>query len=68
VEHYYINIHHQENGDNEVHTSSCTFLPDVKNRKYPGLFLSCHEAIPEAKKQYPTANGCYHCSEACHTS
>jgi len=64
---YYINKNAQSNGDHEVHTSSCSFLPEVKNRIFLGIFSSCISAVSEAKKHYPQSNGCYYCSNPCHT-
>jgi hypothetical protein len=66
---YYVNDKEQSNGDNEVHKAGCAWMPDEKNRTYLGEFDSCEGAVKEAKKTYPkTANGCKHCSNACHTS
>ena len=64
---YCVNKNAQENGDHEVHNYNCSWLPDPKNRKYLGDFPSCHGAVKEAKKKYPTADGCKHCSPECHT-
>jgi hypothetical protein len=66
---YYVNTRAQSNGDNEVHTSSCGYLPGESNREYLGDFASCSPAVSEAKRRgYRRANGCYWCSRACHTS
>lgn len=65
---YYVNTNAQPNGDHEVHTNACNWLPSAENRKYLGSFDSCAEAVEKAKTSYPTtANGCVHCSSACHT-
>lgn len=65
---YYVNTEAQSNGDHEVHKSGCAWMPSEKNRDYLGEFDSCEGAVTEAKKSYPdTANGCKHCSNACHT-
>lgn len=64
---YYVNKNAQANGDHEVHTPGCSFMPDVNNRIYLGEFKSCHGAVKEAKKHYPQSNGCYYCSNECHT-
>lgn len=65
---YYVNTRAQTNGDHEVHKEGCTWMPSTENRKYLGSFNSCADAVKEAKKTYPTtANGCVHCSSACHT-
>lgn len=65
---YYVNKNAQDNGDHEVHKSGCARMPDVSNRLYLGDFASCYGAVHEAKKHYPQSNGCYYCSEECHTS
>lgn len=64
---YYVNQNAQSNGDHEVHTDTCSHLPDAQNRTYLGLFDSCRHAVAEAKKIYPKSNGCYFCSRACNT-
>jgi hypothetical protein len=66
---YYVNTKAQSNGDNEVHKDGCGWMPSKENQKYLGEFESCEGAVKEAKKTYPnTANGCYYCSNACHTT
>lgn len=65
---YYVNNNSQSNGDHEVHKSGCSFMPLTENRKYLGEFYSCSSAVTEAKKTYTKANGCYYCSNSCHTS
>ncbi len=65
--HYYVNKNEQDNGDHEVHESGCSHSPDAENRKHLGDFSNCHAAVAEAKKHYSQSNGCYYCSEACHT-
>jgi len=65
---YYVNKNTQSNGDHEVHKSGCTYMPAEQNRLYLGSFLSCHGAVQEAKKIYYKSNGCYYCSEDCHTT
>ena len=65
---YYVNKNAQANGDHEVHTASCAFLPDPDNRLYLGDFTNCRDAVKEAKKHYRQSDGCYYCSPECHTS
>jgi len=65
---YYVNKNAQANGDHEVHTASCSYLPAAENRIYLGAFSSCRSAIIEARKHYTQVNGCYYCSTPCHTS
>ncbi len=66
--HYYVNRKAQSNGDHEVHTASCNYLPNEENKLYLGVFDTCGPAVREAKKTYSQSNGCYYCSNACHTS
>lgn len=65
---YYVNKKAQSNGDHEVHKSSCQYLPNLDNRKYLGEFNNCKDAVIEAKKTYNQSNGCYTCSNECHTT
>lgn len=64
---YYVNKNAQLNGDHEVHTTGCSFLPNTDNRIYLGDFTSCRSAVQEAKKHYSQVNGCYYCSRECHS-
>jgi hypothetical protein len=64
---YYVNTQAQANGDHEVHTTGCSFMPNPEHRKYLGDFISCAAAVREAKKTYTQSNGCYYCCNACHT-
>ena len=64
---YYVNMNPQPSGDHEVHKEGCSFMPAEENRKYLGSFDNCHDAVQEAKKYYPTTDGCYYCSPECHT-
>ena len=68
MKNYYVNKLSQSNGDHEVHTGDCAYLPISDNRKYLGQFSNCKEAVTEAKKTYSKSNGCYYCSKECHTS
>ncbi|MDO8604051.1 MAG: hypothetical protein Q7K40_01430 [bacterium] len=64
---YYVNKNQQTNGDHEVHTANCSRLPNLENRLYLGDFLYCSQAVNEAKRYYRQSNGCYYCSNPCHT-
>ena len=68
MDNYYVNKNQQANGDHEVHTGSCMYLPAPENRLYLGSFSTCAEAVKEAKKYYSQSNGCRTCSYPCHTS
>ncbi len=65
---YYVNKNAQSNGDHEVHTTGCSFLPEPHNRIYLGEFSSCSSAVQEARRYYTRVNGCFYCSRPCHTS
>ena len=65
---YYVNKNAQANGDHEVHESGCSYLPNLEHRKFLGSFTNCKDAVTEAEKTYNQVNGCYYCSNACHTS
>ncbi len=65
---YYVNKNAQNNGDHEVHESTCSYLPKTENCLYLGNFDSCKKAVSKAKETYSQSNGCYYCSNACHTS
>ncbi|SDC58898.1 hypothetical protein [Niabella drilacis] len=64
---YYVNKTAQNNGDHEVHTEGCAWLPEPANRIYLGSYHSCGDAVREAKKYYRQVNGCYYCANPCHT-
>lgn len=65
---YYVNTNAQANGDHEVHTTGCSFMPAKDNRIYLGDFATCDPAVREARRHYSQVNGCYYCSNACHTT
>jgi hypothetical protein len=64
---YLVNTNPQPNGDHEVHTTVCAYLPLPAHRQDLGEHATCQSAVALAKRQYPTANGCYYCAKACHT-
>ena len=65
---YYVNKNAQAgSGDHEVHKSGCAFMPLKRNRIYLGDYLSCHSALAAARLYYDDVDGCYFCSNACHT-
>ena len=66
MKYYYVNKEAQSNGDHEVHTQDCKWLPDVLNREDLGFFTNCNDAVKKAKETYPKADGCFYCSRECH--
>ena len=65
---YYVNKNQQSNGDHEVHKKGCSYFPNSENAEYLGDYYSCFPAVVEAKNRGYNANGCYYCSNECHTS
>ena len=65
---YYVNRNAQNNGDHEVHVSGCSYMPDAVNRQYLGDFSNCREAVRAARSYFTQVNGCYYCSNPCHTT
>ena len=62
---YWVNKNPGTGGDHEVHRAGCDWMPQY--REYLGDFGSCQPAVAEAKRKgYAKANGCIHCSPACH--
>ena len=68
MDRYCMNKNAQANGDHEVHKSGCSSSPEPQNQQDLGFFSNCHDAVREAKIYNPQADGCKHCSPACHTS
>jgi len=68
MEEYCVNMNQQSNGDHEVHKLGCSYMPNPDNLMYLGEFISCELAIREARIYYSKVNGCYYCSNPCHTS
>jgi len=65
---YYVNKNTDAQGDHEVHTGDCPWLPKEENRISLGYFFNCKGAVEKAKEYYSNVNGHKHCSEDCHTS
>jgi len=65
---YLVNKNAQANGDHEVHTSTCSYLPLAANRLDLGYHASCVSAVQKARLTYRQSNGCRWCSTSCHTS
>lgn len=64
---YYVNKIAQNTGEHEVHTEDCSYLPSFNNREYLGDYSNCQSAVNRAiALGYSPADGCYHCSRACH--
>ncbi len=64
---YYVNKQRQITGEHEVHTEDCTFLPAEENRIYIGKFSHCRDALKAAREHFDNVDGCYYCSNECHS-
>lgn len=64
---YYVNKNAQPTGEHEVHTVNCSWLPEEQNRQYLGDFKTCGPAVTSAKAYFTNVDGCYYCSNDCHT-
>jgi len=65
---YYVNKNQQSNGDHEVHTTGCRYMPLEHNRISLGIFTRCDHAVSKASEHYKKVNGCYYCCNRCHTT
>ena len=69
---FIINKNPQTNGDHEVHdvNNNCSYMPNNENQIDLGYHTTCREAVADAKRRWPSnrINGCYYCSNPCHTS
>jgi hypothetical protein len=68
--HYYVNRQAQANGDHEVHNkTTCPpqYFPAAHNAIFLGDFSNCQQAVVAARAYFTQVNGCYYCSNYCHT-
>lgn len=63
---FYLNKQAQKNGEHEVHTSTCIFLPSLENRIDLGEHTKCSAALEMASNFYDYTNGCKFCCSKCH--
>lgn len=63
---YRVNNNAQANGDHEVHKMGCAWWP-TNNYTSLGDHSNCWSAVLEARKYHSQVNGCYFCSNECHT-
>ena len=68
MDYYFVNRQAQANGDHEVHKQTCAYLPSSANQLALGFHANCHSAVQAAKAYYWRSNGCYWCSQQCHTT
>lgn len=69
MDHYYVEIASQPNGDHLVHRLGCSRLLGLgqQNVIHLGEFWLCDQAVEEAGEYYSRVNGCFLCSESCHS-
>ena len=67
MQHYYVNKQAHKNGEHEVHTPRCTYLPEGDDGIYLGAFVTCKEALEAARAHFEKVNGCSWCCGACHS-
>lgn len=65
MDRYCVNNEAQPTGEHEVHKEGCYYFPS--NRTDLGYCSNCHEAVLKAKQVYSNVDGCYYCSNSCHT-
>ena len=63
---YIINKKPDEHNYNELHRSTCAYLPDEKNQVSIGWFATNKEAKAYAIAQGWNADGCWHCCSDIH--
>lgn len=65
---YYFNSSPDEHGYHEVHSQTCSYLPNSSHMVDIGYCDSCHEALSLARYKYPSLkfDGCYWCCPECH--
>lgn len=65
---YIINKNQDANECNEVHTTTCDYLPLVQNQISLGWHSDEHDAVKYAKNcGWYNADGCYYCCNKEHT-
>ena len=58
---YYINLRPQRNKKYEVHSESCPYCKQIKNKEYLGIFSSPSQAILMAREIKDIVDGCRFC-------
>lgn len=65
--HYCVNKNAQSTGEHEVHKEGCDQMPDPENRQSLGDCANCSAAVEKAKQYFDNVDGCFYCSNECHT-
>lgn len=64
---YIINKNSDDNGRNEVHTATCSYLPYWQNQESLGWHTDAVAAVDYAKRNgWKNADGCYFCCNQAH--
>lgn len=64
---YYVHTEKDAQGQYEVHTEDCSWLPEPEKREYLGNYSNGNEAVRIAKcRGYASADGCWHCCREAH--
>lgn len=58
---YYVNTKAGSSGIYRVHCAHCPSLPSLNERFFLGTFYAPLDAIKQARKYYPQAEGCKNC-------
>lgn len=58
---YYVNKQANAQGQHDLHSEFCGFLPTTAKRIYLGDFSNCSEAESRATKLLGQINKCLHC-------
>lgn len=68
MKYYVLNSQAQFNGDHEIHTMQCRYLPMAQNRIGLGYFDKDEQALREARRYFARVDGCIHCCPSIHRS
>lgn len=63
---FYINKKPQQNGEHELHTGTCVFLPHETRRIDIGEYFCCNTAVEVSKNYFKKVNSCYFCLRLYH--
>lgn len=63
---YYVHKDIDIQGQHEVHSEDCAWLPN--DRLYLGYFTDGKDAVKKAKEIYSNSDGCFYCCKEAHTS
>lgn len=58
---YYVHTKAGSSGVNRVHCAGCPSLPSLEDRFFLGTFYAPLDALKQARKYYPRAEGCKNC-------